>query len=347
MQEAKKTIEFDLPTSSDLLKAGVQFGHQTKRWNPKMQKFIFAEKNGIHVIDISQTVEGLEKALNFLVDAASRGNVLFVGTKRQARDIVKETSIDAGAYFVTHRWVGGLLTNINYTRRSLKKLASLEEAFESGVEGRTKFEISRMRKEWERLNRLYEGVKSLDVRPTAVVVLDAKYEKNAIKEAKNIGIPVVAIIDTNSDPDKANYPVVGNDDAVSAIKLYFDLFAKAVKQGNNGKGVKHSFKDYSKFEIKIVRSVETEEEEEVVEETKSAKPPVVLTKVAPSKAGNVGILERVQKAKEEKVADAEPKKTSKKEVKKPAKKEAPKKKAIKTEKKSKTTKKVSKKKAAK
>lgn len=310
-------FNFDMPEAVNFLEAGVQFGHQTKRWNPKMSKYIYADRAGLHIIDVGQTFEELVKALKFLVEASSRGTVLFVGTKRQARDIIKDMAVDAGAYFIIHRWVGGLLTNFNYTRRSLKKLITLEEAFEAGIEGRTKFEISRMKKEWERLNRLYEGVKSMESKPTAVVVLDAKYEKNAVREARLVGVPVVAIVDTNCDPDIVNYPVPGNDDAISSIQLLFSLFAKAVKQGNNTKGVKHVFTDYSKYEVEIRKSDKdelTKYPDEMTEEQEA-----IITKVESvqaKKPTGEGILERVQKAKEEQGRQNEQiaKKPKKKEV---------------------------------
>jgi len=310
----KDTKSFEMPELGDFLKAGVQFGHQAKRWNPKMQKHIFTQRGDIHIIDISQTYEYLEKALEFLSDASKRGTVLFVGTKRQAREIVKDSAVDAGAFFVTHRWVGGLLTNFDYIRRSLTKLAKLESIFEKGIEGRTKFEVSRMKKEWERLNRLYSGVKSMDSKPTAVIVLDSKYEKNALREAKTVGVPVVAIVDTNADPDAVNYPIPGNDDAIASIKLFFELFAQAVKKGRVGKGIKHDFKDYSKVEVEIRKSSEDEEQEakEIDSTTKFEKPIVEKIKPRPRAKKGQGILEGVQKAREE--AQTEPKKATKKQA---------------------------------
>ncbi len=284
-------LNFKLPSTQDYLKAGVQFGHHRKRWNPRMKNYIFAEKKGIHIIDISKTHELLEKALEFLVEASENGNVLFVGTKRQARDIVKKYAIDSGSYYITHRWVGGLLTNFSYIKRSLKKLKELEEIFDKGVEGRTKFEVSKMKKNWERLNRLYEGVKTLEDKPTAIIVIDAKYELNAIREARSMGIPVVAIIDTNADPDWVNYPVVGNDDAISSIELFMKMFANAVKQTVGKRAVKHEFKDYSKIDVKIkkVQKIDENDKKEIILTEKFKKDKNVKAE---------GILEGVQKAKE-------------------------------------------------
>lgn len=297
----KRELKFDLPDVQELLKAGVQFGHQTKRWNPAMQEYIFGSKNGIHIIDVIQTRQSLKKALDFLVDASSRGNVVMVGTKRQARKLIEEKSIESGAFFVTHRWVGGLLTNNQSIKRSLKKLQDLETVFEEGVEGRTKFEVSRMKKEWERLNRLYRGIKELSQKPTAVVVLDVKYERNAVREARAMNIPVVAVVDTNTDPNKVDYPIPGNDDAVSSIELFLNLFAEAIKQGNEGKGIRHEFKDYSKLDVEIKKQEADNEDQDaiVVEEVKeetTVKPSRRV--VSTQKSG--GILENVQRQKEAK-----------------------------------------------
>ncbi len=286
-------LNFDLPSPQEYLKAGVQFGHHKKRWNPRIKDYIFAEKKGIHIIDIAKTHELLEKALLFLVEASKNGNILFVGTKRQARDIVKKYAVESGSYYVTHRWVGGLLTNFSYIRRSLKKLAELEKTFDQGVEGRTKFEVSKMQKNWERLNRLYEGVKTLDDKPSAIIIVDAKYELNAVREARAMGIPVVAIIDTNADPNWVNYPVVGNDDAISSIELFMKMFANAIKQTIGKKAVKHQFKDYSKIKVAIKKTIEKEDQEE---EVKSVI--IKSEKLPEKKIKSEGILESVQKAKE-------------------------------------------------
>lgn len=318
--ETKPSARVQMPDAQELLKAGSQFGHETKRWNPKMRRYIFGEKNNIHVIDVSKTLESLEKASSFLVDAASRGNVLFVGTKKQASDIVKAEAIRSGAYFIDTRWAGGLLTNFKMIKESLSKLNSLERMFEEGVQGRTKYEVSKMKKEWAKLNRLYSGIKTLSAKPTAVVVLDTNFEKAAIKECKKISIPVVALVDTNSDPDSADYPIPANDDAISSITLIMKVLSDAVLAGNGGNGVKHDLKDYSKVEVKITKKeVENEKMTEVIsgienesslrENSKETK--VVKTK--PSKSSK-GILERVKE-------EAEKKKESEKKKKEPKVKE--------------------------
>jgi len=292
---ASKPLKIDV---SDFLKAGVQFGHETKRWNPKMQKYIFAEKNNIHIIDISKSVEMLQTAVDFLREVSATGNVLFIGTKRQASEIVKQEAARAGAFYIINRWPGGLLTNFEQIKQSLKKFNFLETEFQTGVEGRTKFEVSTMKKEWVKMNRLYEGIKTMTGYPKAVVVVDINYERNVITEAKKLGIPVIAIVDTNTDPDLVDYPVPGNDDAISSLKLLIGYFADAVLAGNKGQGIKHEFVDYSKFEVKILK-VE-EKKEELVEVGESPKAPVVEVKkvIKSGKSNTKGILENIQKQKE-------------------------------------------------
>lgn len=290
---------------SEMLKAGVQFGHETKRWNPKMKKFIFTDRNNIHIIDISKTMAKLEEAVKFLNEIASEGEILFVGTKRQASDIVKQQAIESGSYYIVNRWPGGLMTNFDQIKQSLKKFRDLEEEFENGVEGRTKFEVSNMKKEWEKMNRLYEGVKTMQKFPKAVVVVDVNFERKVIVEAKRLNIPVVAIVDTNSDPELVDYPIPGNDDAISSLKLLLKELGTAVKKGNKGKGVKHEFVDYSKFEVKILKTeVEKVEQVEVGKSEPTPKAEARIDK-SPAKgkkkvAEEAGVLENIQKQKETK-----------------------------------------------
>lgn len=300
----KKSSKVTIPSIQQMLDAGAHFGHQTKRWSPKMESKIYDSRNGIHIIDIYKTGESLEKAVNFLSDAASRGEVVIVGTKRQAANIVREAAIEAGAHFVNQRWAGGLLTNFKKVRESFKKLNDLEKAFEEGVQDRTKYEVSVMKRDWGKLDRLYSGIKSLNSKPTAMVVIDAKFEKGAVSEAKNLGIPVVALVDTNTDPNLVQYPIPCNDDAIASIKLMTDTFVEAIKEGNGGKGVKHDLKDYSKEEIEIKKTTDVEAESEEVDtpETEPKKRRVVKAKPKRSSKksktnGNKGILEKVQDAK--------------------------------------------------
>lgn len=310
--------KIEVPSIKDLLKVGIQFGHESKRWNPKMSRYIYGEKNKIHILDVNKTHEKLQEAVNFLTDAASKGNVLFVGTKRQASEIVKREAIRAGAYFIDERWAGGLLTNFGVVRKSLAKLGTLEKSFEEGVEDRTKFEVSRMKKEWQRFNRLYSGIKDLSAKPTAIVIIDTNFEKSAVRESRKVRIPIVGLVDTNSDPDKADYIIPGNDDAIGSITLVIKLLADAVLDGNKGNGIKHSLVDYSKVEIKITKKEVVKSTEELIavptESDQLEKSPENMAKVtskAPRSRVKVkGILEM---AKEE--AKSEPAKEKKVEAK--------------------------------
>jgi small subunit ribosomal protein S2 len=243
-----------IPDLQTFLKAGVQFGHETRRWNPLMKDYIFGDKGGVHIIDVTQTVDLLQKAAKFLSEASRRGPILFVGTKRQAADIIKDQAIRSGAYFVNNRWAGGLLTNFNGISKSLKRLLALEEMFENGVEGRTKYEVSKMKKEWERLNRIYGGVKGMSRYPSAVIIVDPRYELGAVSESRHLKIPIVGIVDTNCNPDLIDYVVPANDDALKSLKLILGVMADAILLGNGGQGVKHVDKDYTKIEVKILKT---------------------------------------------------------------------------------------------
>lgn len=245
-----------IPELSEFLKAGVQFGHESKRWNPKMRDYIFTTKNNIHIIDISKTITELEGTLKALVNYARQGSILFVGTKRQASPIIESEAIRAGAYFINHRWPGGLLTNFPIVMRSLKRLRDLEESFENGVVGITKFEVVKMKDEWTRLDRLYRGIKTMSRFPSAIVIIDPKFEVGAVLESKKLNIPSIALVDTNSDPTVVDHFIPGNDDALKSIELFLKLFADAVLAGNGGEGVKHNLKDYLKAEVQILKREE-------------------------------------------------------------------------------------------
>lgn len=217
-----------------LLEAGAHFGHQTHRWNPKMQSFIFGERSGIHIIDLSQTVPLLHQALVKVRDvAASGGRVLFVGTKRQASEPVALAAQRCAQYYMNHRWLGGTLTNWATISRSIARLRELEGLLDTdgGPQGLTKKETLMLTREREKLERSLGGIKQMGGTPNLMVVIDTNKEAIAIQEAKRLGIPVVAIIDTNSDPDAIDYPIPGNDDAARAISLYCELIADAVLDG--------------------------------------------------------------------------------------------------------------------
>lgn len=216
-----------------LLEAGVHFGHHTRRWNPKMKKYIFGVRNGVHIIDLQQTVPMFDSALKVLRDvAASGGRVLFVGTKRQAQDKIKETAGKTGQYYVNHRWLGGMLTNWKTISKSINRLRELEEILGSGqVEGYTKKEQLMMTRERDKLELAIGGIKEMGGIPNVLFVIDSNKEDIAIAEANKLGIPVVSVIDTNSDPAGIDFPIPGNDDALRAIDLYCDLAAEAILDG--------------------------------------------------------------------------------------------------------------------
>ena len=219
-----------------LLEAGVHFGHHTRRWNPKMQEYIFTERNGIYIIDLQKTVKKFDEAYNFIRDiAAEGGNVLFVGTKKQAADAIAEEATRCGMYYVNVRWPGGMMTNFKTIKKSIRRLNDLERMQEDGTfDLLPKKEVAKKLKEIEDLEKAYGGIKEMPGLPSCVFVVDTRKERIAVLEAKRLGIPVVAIVDTNCDPDDADYIIPGNDDAIRAIKLIAGAFANAVIEAHGG-----------------------------------------------------------------------------------------------------------------
>lgn len=219
-------------TMRQLLEAGVHFGHQSRRWNPKMGPYIFGARNKIHILDLQQTVPMLYQALKVVRDTvAGGGRVLFVGTKRQASDVVAESAKQCAQFYVNHRWLGGMLTNWKTVSESIKQLRKLEEQLASEHTGLTKKEVLKMTRQRDKLERALGGIKEMGGLPNVIVVIDTNKEELAVQEANKLGIPVVAILDSNSDPDGITYPIPGNDDALRAISLYCDLFKQAVIDG--------------------------------------------------------------------------------------------------------------------
>lgn len=215
-----------------LLEAGVHFGHQKHRWNPKMERYIFGVRNDIHILDLSLSVPLLQRALQLISDTvADGGRVLFVGTKRQAAPVVAEAARQSAQYFVNSRWLGGTLTNWQTISRSIARLRELEAQEAEGNPGLTKKELLLLARERERLDRDLGGIKDMGNLPSLLFVIDTNKEANAIKEAKRLGIPVIAIVDTNSDPDSVDFPIPGNDDASRALELYCSLVSKAAIDG--------------------------------------------------------------------------------------------------------------------
>jgi len=216
-----------------LLEAGVHFGHQTKRWNPKMKKFIFGSRSGIYIIDLEKTEECINKARDFLMDITSKGEyVLFVGTKKQAQEVMLQEAQRSGMYYVTDRWPGGMLTNFSTIKKSINRLKEIEKMRVDGTFAKlTKKEVARLEKELAKLNKNFAGIVPMERMPKAVFVIDSSKEDTAVKEAKRLSIPVVALIDTNSNPDLVDYPIPGNDDATKSIKAVANIITDTIIEG--------------------------------------------------------------------------------------------------------------------
>jgi small subunit ribosomal protein S2 len=220
-------------TMKELLEAGVHFGHQTRRWNPKMKEYIFGERNGIHIIDLQKTLKLFREAARFVSEQSGSGKtILFLGTKRQAQEAVAEEAVRSSQFYVNQRWLGGLLTNMTTVQKSIKRLKELDQmATDGDWGGRAKKEIVRMERERKHLNQNLAGIKDMNGLPDLLFVIDSNKEAIAVEEARKLGIPVVAVVDTNCDPDKVDYVIPGNDDALRAIRLFTNKIADAVVEG--------------------------------------------------------------------------------------------------------------------
>ena len=232
----KEDFKMAVISMKQMLEAGVHFGHQTRRWNPKMAEYIFTERNGTYIIDLQKTVKKIDEAYYFLVDVAkSGGSVLFVGTKKQAKDSIVEEAERAGQYYVNNRWLGGMLKNFKTIEKRVAKLKQLTEMEEAGIFDRLpKKEVIKLKAERDKLEKNLGGIKNMEGLPAAMFVVDPKVEHNAVAEARKLGIPVVAIVDTNCDPDEVDYVIPGNDDAIRAIRLIAAKMADAIIEGNQG-----------------------------------------------------------------------------------------------------------------
>ena len=258
-----------------LLEAGVHFGHQTRRWNPKMKKFIFVERNGIYIIDLQKTVKKLEEAYEALKEiAANEGKVLFVGTKKQAQEAAEECALRTNMFYVNERWLGGTLTNFKTIRSRIRRMEEIEKMETDGTfEALPKKEVIQIRKEYDKLNKNLKGIREMKRMPQAMVIVDPRKEEIAIKEARILGIPVFGIVDTNSDPDLVDYVIPGNDDAVRSVKLLIGALTNAIAEVNGNEVIDYiSEDDKTKTEKKVnkketAKAAEVEEvKEEVVEE---------------------------------------------------------------------------------
>lgn len=216
----------------ELLEAGVHFGHQTRRWNPRMKPFIFDARNGIHIIDLSKTLTQLEAACSYLAEVVSKGGkVLFVGTKKQAQEAVKESAISCGQLHVTERWLGGTLTNLKTVRRSINRLKQIEKMDADGsINQYVKQEQSSLRREAARLRKNLDGIRDMEKYPNAMFVVDLKREHNAVAEARRLKIPIVAVVDTNCDPEQVTFPIAGNDDAIRSVRLMLSTITQTIVQ---------------------------------------------------------------------------------------------------------------------
>ncbi len=247
-----------------LLEAGVQFGHQTRRWNPKMKKYIYTERNGIYIIDLQQTVGLIDNACNFLKEVAMEdGGILFVGTKKQAQEAIETEAKRCGAYYINQRWLGGTLTNFKTITKRIERLHKLYEMEEDGTfDVLPKKEVINLKNEREKLERFLGGIKEMKELPKAIFVIDPKKEKIAILEAKKLGIPVVAVVDTNCDPEDADYPIPGNDDAIRAVALLASAVSNAILEGKQGESF-YAGEEESAQEVveeEVLESVDEEEE---------------------------------------------------------------------------------------
>ena len=243
-----------------LLEAGVHFGHQTRRWNPKMAEYIFTERNGIYIIDLQKTVKKVEEAYAFIRDiAADGGEVLFVGTKKQAMDSIKEEAERVGMYWVNARWLGGMLTNFKTIKKRIERLEQLTKMEEDGTfELLPKKEVLNLMNEREKLEKFLGGIKDMTKLPKALFVVDPRKEKIAIAEAKKLGIPVVAIVDTNCDPEEVDYVIPGNDDAIRAVKLIAATMANAIIEGRQGADAVPSLEDDENTEAAAEEAADNE-----------------------------------------------------------------------------------------
>ena len=259
-----------------LLEAGVHFGHQTRRWDPKMAEYIFQARNGIHIIDLQKTSKKLDEAYSFIKEQAEEGKtVLFVGTKKQAQECMKEAALKCGMYYVDQRWLGGMLTNFDTIRTRVQRLKDLETMQEDGTfDILPKKEVILLKKEMEKLERNLGGIKEMEKLPGVIFLIDPKKERIAILEAKKLGIPVVGLVDTNCNPEELDYPIPGNDDAIRAVKLIADVMANAVIEGKQGESFEPEMESEQVAETEeptsieeVVEAAEKTEEVKATEET--------------------------------------------------------------------------------
>lgn len=306
MTDKKSTVSKDTKTENkgvqipeliEFLKAGAHFGHKKSAWNPKMKKYIYEERNGVHIIDLVKSRALLEKALKAIEEESNKGYILFVGTKGQAATIIQKKAEEVGAFYINRRWPGGLFTNFNIVKKSVNNLIKMEEELAQGGENLVKKEILMLEKDVDRLNRIYEGIKFMDKLPSLMIVIDSKVEDIAIKEARIADVPIVALIDTNCDPELVDYPVAANDDSLKSIALYVDLFGKAVDKGKKSEGL-ISLRKNHKVNLKRLReNYLAEQERQARMEEQERLRMKAMREGEISRKGSTGVVRVVKKEK--------------------------------------------------
>jgi small subunit ribosomal protein S2 len=287
-----------IPELIEFLKAGAHFGHKKSAWHPKMEKYIYEERNGIHIIDLVKSRALLEKALEAIEKASNRGYVLFVGTKGQAATIVQKKAEEVGAFYVNRRWPGGLFTNFDILKKSVNNLLKMEEEFARGNEKLVKKEVLMLERDINRLNRMYEGIKFMDKLPELLIVIDSKVEEIAIKEANKVGVPIVALVDTNCNPELVDYPIPANDDSIKSISLYMDLFAKAVDRGKKSEGLISLRKNHKANLKRLREEYLAEQERQARMEEEERLRMKALREGEISRKGSTGVVRVVKKEKD-------------------------------------------------
>lgn len=269
----KEQLQQDLPiTIKDLLEAGAHFGHQTRRWNPKMKRFIFEERNGLYIIDLAKTMQQLRRGVEVVKEITNKHkSILFVGTKKQAKVVIRELAEECNEFYVCERWLGGMLTNLQTIRKSIKKLELIEKRISTGGEGLNKKELSLLSKEQDKLDRNLSGVRSMRKPPGLLIVVDPNKEHIAVAEANKLGIPVLALVDTNCDPDPIQYVIPCNDDALKSIKLILQTLVQAIIDVKNEQNIGLTKGDEEVEELVREESAVSEAAEEVFDEEKFAE----------------------------------------------------------------------------
>jgi small subunit ribosomal protein S2 len=306
MAEKTKTVSKDTKTENksvqipeliEFLKAGAHFGHKTSAWNPKMKKYIYEERNGVHIIDLVKSRALLERALDAIQKASNKGYILFVGTKGQAATIIQKKAEEVGAFYVNQRWPGGLFTNFDILKKSVNNLIKMEEELARGSEDLVKKEVLMLERDVERLNRVYEGIKFMDKLPSLMIVIDSKVEDIAIKEARIAGVPIVALVDTNCNPELVDYPVPANDDSLKSISLYVDLFGKAVDLGKKSEGLIALRKNHKANLKRLREEYLAEEERKARMEEQERRRMKAMREGKVTKEGSTGVVRVVKKEK--------------------------------------------------